>query len=127
MINIKKYLLKSYDYPSCWALVTDICVNEYNVNLDHILNPENSKNIKSLQEAFLLFILKNKSYKIQSNPVQGAIVLMYKNYVDKPDHCGIYYQNQILHASTTMPMLEPISNMKDRYNKLEYGIIKHDY
>lgn len=111
--------MKQYEYPACFTLVTDFYLNEFGFEFKNF--DIQGKNIKQLRTAFVLSILKDKLFYRTDYPKDGSIVLMYKDYADRPNHCGIYIQNRILHALNTLVVWQSLSALTDYYNKIEYG------
>lgn len=123
IFDIDKYLKKNYKKPVCWALVTDIYLNEFNFNFKEVGLDIENQTIEKLQSWFIASIQKYQLFRFIEKPEEGAIVLMYKNYTDRPDHCGIYVADSILHASQTMVVRQSLHQIKDIYSKVEFGVL----
>lgn len=121
MIDINKYLSKSYPYPQCWCLVTDFYLNEFDFSFKNI--EVEGRTIEQLQQSFMISIKKDKLFTFTENASENAIVLMYKNYVDRPDHCGIFIQDRILHSLYTLSVWQYLFELKEFYSRIEFGVL----
>lgn len=122
MIDIPKYLAKSYTWPPCWELVTDVYLNELGFSFTG--TDIQGKTVKQLQSAFLRSIFVDKLFRMIDSPEDGCIVLMYRHGEDVPNHCGVYYRGNVLHALQTMPIYQDLYSLKDSYKQLKYGVLK---
>jgi hypothetical protein len=121
MIDVRNYLNENYARPACFCLVTDFYMREFKFKFKDL--DIKGKSVKELQTAFALSIMKDKLFHKVDVPQDGAIVLMYKKYTDRPDHCGIYLCGKVLHASYTLTFLEALECIRDKYDKIEFGVL----
>lgn len=110
-MDLAYYQRRAYPTPPCWHLAAEVLHRECG--------------LAGEGEALRLALHGgNAGWRQVAAGVDLAVVLMSRNPRHAPEHCGIWYQGRVLHATGRTTMWESATAIADRYRHLEFWI--HD-
>lgn len=119
---ISKYLSRVYRRPPCWALVADIYQQELGFDLSDY-TPSTEHPI-AVADAFRLALHGGKhGFTKESSPSNYDVVLLGRK---RPTHCGIWYDGGVLHALDNAITHQPIAQIRDAYQFVEFWRYGHN-
>lgn len=114
---IERYIAKHYEWPPCWQLVADVYINELGLLLDDYTPKTDS--MRDVANAFRLALHNNKhGFTKQDTATSYDVVLLGKN--KKVTHCGLFYNDGVLHSLKNMVIWQPLAQIADDYGLIEY-------
>ena len=114
---IDKYIAKHYEWPPCWQLVADVYINELGLSLDDYTPKSNT--MRDVANAFRIALHNNKHGFAKTEKANNLdVVLLGKN--KKVTHCGLFYNQGVLHSLRDMVVWQPLTQIADVYGLIEY-------
>ena len=118
-MNVAAYQAKSYPYPPCWALVTDVYANELGSAVLEFGTVTGG--VREFAALFLLELHKGThGFHQISEPQDLCVVLMGATKRLGLHHCGVYHEGNILHAQPEGVLYQPIASVKLVYPFMEF-------
>lgn len=119
MIDINAYIAKQYGPQPCWELVADIMATERGeIPVDYrTIN----RSVREMASAFRLALHKSPhGYVEVPEPVDFAIVLLGKTEKLGVHHCGLLYQNKVLHALPGITLHQELASIRDEFAIVQF-------
>ena len=118
-MDISVYQSKQYEWPPCWQLVADIYRTELQTGVEDFKTVNGS--IRAIADAFRIALHKGEhGFRQTETPHDFDVVIMGKMIDRTPHHCGIYYQGNILHATSEGVVNQDLASVSDQYQRIEY-------
>lgn len=121
-MDVEKYLSRVYKNPPCFELVADLYSEEFGKGC--VKYSASSGGIRSAATAFRIALHTGEhGFKQEASPKNGCLVLMSSRKHLPVHHCGVYYNNNILHALEGGNAFESVFNMQDTYPVMEWWVM----
>jgi len=115
---IDAYLAKIYPKPPCWHLVADIYRKELGISVIDF-TPE-TDNPLAVANAFRIALHEGRhGFAKVERADNFAVVLLGRS---KPTHCGVWYDDGVIHAMGNITIWQPVAQIKDRFQLMEYWV-----
>lgn len=120
-MNVNDYLAKQYGPAGCFALVSDVYMNELR-NILHQYKTTNTS-FKAIATAFRIALHEGLHGFVQVEaPQEYCVVLMAKLADGQPHHIGVYYEGKVLHALPNGNLYQDVSSLSDQFRRIEYWV-----
>jgi len=118
-MNIADYMAKQYGPQPCWELVADVVTTEGgSVPIDY---KTVNRSVREMAGAFRLALYKSPhGYSQVAVPADLCIVLLGKTERMGVHHCGIYFEDRVLHAMPGITMYEELTVIRDAYELVHF-------
>lgn len=118
---IDRFLATSYPAPPCWHLVSDVYVRELGIRLPGF---DAANDPAAIARAFRLALHEGKHGFVRAAAPQNYDVVLLGR--SRPTHCGLWYDDGVVHALSTITIWEPLAQIADRYPFMEFWTRGHD-